>query len=170
MIKQNFFIGFLTGFSANIGGIFLYILLFSEMGIDKTLDDAIAQYREAAERWPESAMSLNALGYTLADRTDEYREAEKLIRDEVISIGSLNASLVHPREVFAPEAPPRCSGLPVQRDDLDLLRETLGGEFELRRHQKEMHVTPGGVEQKPVGWRGSKASEVPESDDEQTTD
>jgi tetratricopeptide (TPR) repeat protein len=44
------------------------------------LDDAVAQYRAAAERWPESAMSLNALGYTLADRTDEYREAEKLIR------------------------------------------------------------------------------------------
>ena len=48
---------------------------------------------------------------------------------------------------FAPEAPPRCSGLPVQRYDLDLLRETLGDAFELRRHQKEMHVTPGGVEQ-----------------------
>ncbi len=44
------------------------------------LDDAIAQYRAAARRWPDSAMSLNALGYTLADRTDEYREAEKLIR------------------------------------------------------------------------------------------
>ena len=44
------------------------------------LDDAIAQYRDAAERWPDSPMSLNALGYTLADRTDEYREAEKLIR------------------------------------------------------------------------------------------
>ncbi len=44
------------------------------------LDDAIEQYRAAARRWPDSAMSLNALGYTLADRTDEYREAEKLIR------------------------------------------------------------------------------------------
>jgi len=44
------------------------------------LDEAIEQYRAAAKRWPESAMSLNALGYTLADRTDEYREAEKLIR------------------------------------------------------------------------------------------
>ncbi len=44
------------------------------------LDDAIEQYRAAADRWPESAMSLNALGYTLADRTDQYREAEKLIR------------------------------------------------------------------------------------------
>jgi tetratricopeptide (TPR) repeat protein len=44
------------------------------------LDDAIAAYREAARRWPDSAMTLNALGYTLADRTEEYREAEKLIR------------------------------------------------------------------------------------------
>ncbi len=44
------------------------------------LDESIEQYRAAADRWPESAMSLNALGYTLADRTDQYREAEKLIR------------------------------------------------------------------------------------------
>lgn len=44
------------------------------------LDDAIAEYRNAVERWPESPLSLNALGYTLADRTDRYREAEKLIR------------------------------------------------------------------------------------------
>jgi tetratricopeptide (TPR) repeat protein len=44
------------------------------------LDEAIAVYREAASRWPDSAMTLNALGYTLADRTEEYREAEKLIR------------------------------------------------------------------------------------------
>jgi tetratricopeptide (TPR) repeat protein len=44
------------------------------------LDDAIDAYRDAVRRWPDSAMSLNALGYTLADRTDEYREAEKLIR------------------------------------------------------------------------------------------
>ena len=44
------------------------------------LNDAILQYREAVKRWPTSATSLNALGYTLADRTEEYREAEKLIR------------------------------------------------------------------------------------------
>jgi tetratricopeptide (TPR) repeat protein len=44
------------------------------------LDDAIDAYRTAVKRWPDSAMSLNALGYTLADRTAEYREAEKLIR------------------------------------------------------------------------------------------
>ena len=43
------------------------------------LDDAIALYRRTVKRWPNSAMSLNALGYTLADRTDRYDEAEKLI-------------------------------------------------------------------------------------------
>jgi tetratricopeptide (TPR) repeat protein len=43
-------------------------------------EDAIGQYRHAIERWPESSMSLNALGYTLADLTDQYDEAEKLIR------------------------------------------------------------------------------------------
>ena len=44
------------------------------------LDDAVLAYRDAAKRWPDSAMTLNALGYTLADRTDEYRDAEKFIR------------------------------------------------------------------------------------------
>jgi tetratricopeptide (TPR) repeat protein len=42
-------------------------------------DDAISQYRSAVKRWPDSSMSLNALGYTLADRTDRYKEASKLI-------------------------------------------------------------------------------------------
>ena len=44
------------------------------------VDDAIKEYRQALKRWPDSAMSLNALGYTLADRTEEYAEAEKLIK------------------------------------------------------------------------------------------
>ncbi len=48
---------------------------------------------------------------------------------------------------FTPEAPPRCSGLPVQRYDLDALIAELGPGFELVRHRQEMHVTPGGVEQ-----------------------
>ena len=44
------------------------------------LDDALALYRNTARRWPDSSMTLNALGYTLADRTDQYDEAEKLIK------------------------------------------------------------------------------------------
>jgi SAM-dependent methyltransferase len=49
--------------------------------------------------------------------------------------------------VFAPEAPPKCSGLPVQRYDTDQLVTILGSELKLIRQHKEMHVTPGGVEQ-----------------------
>lgn len=44
------------------------------------VDESVEQYRKAVKRWPESALSLNALGYTLTDRTQEYKEAEKLIR------------------------------------------------------------------------------------------
>lgn len=48
---------------------------------------------------------------------------------------------------FAPEAPPKCSGLPVKRYSTDKLESTLGAEFELKRHDKELHITPGGIEQ-----------------------
>ena len=44
------------------------------------LDKALQQYEIAVRRWPESATSLNAYGYTLADRTDRYSEARKLIK------------------------------------------------------------------------------------------
>jgi SAM-dependent methyltransferase len=49
--------------------------------------------------------------------------------------------------VFAPEAPSRCSGLPVKRYSVDLLENTFGEEFELKRHDKYLHITPSGVEQ-----------------------
>ena len=48
---------------------------------------------------------------------------------------------------FAPEAPPECSSLPVQRYSHEQLGNMLGDKFEIQRYQKEMHVTPGGVEQ-----------------------
>lgn len=41
MLKQNILIGFLVGLSFNIGGTLLYIWIFSQTGIDETLDDAI---------------------------------------------------------------------------------------------------------------------------------
>jgi 2-polyprenyl-3-methyl-5-hydroxy-6-metoxy-1,4-benzoquinol methylase len=48
---------------------------------------------------------------------------------------------------FAPEAPPTCSGLPVQRYSPKQLAAVLGGALELQRQHKELHITPGGVEQ-----------------------
>ena len=56
-------------------------------------DDAITQYRRAVERWPESSMSLNALGYTLADLTEEYDEAEDLI-EKALKIEPESAAII----------------------------------------------------------------------------
>ena len=44
------------------------------------VNESIGAYRVAVDRWPDSPLSLNALGYTLADHTDKYAEAERLIR------------------------------------------------------------------------------------------
>jgi ubiquinone/menaquinone biosynthesis C-methylase UbiE len=48
---------------------------------------------------------------------------------------------------FAPEAPPKCSGLPVHRYSHDQLASTLGKEFKLNKYDKKLHITPGGVNQ-----------------------
>jgi SAM-dependent methyltransferase len=48
---------------------------------------------------------------------------------------------------FSQDAPPECSGLPVQRYTSEILCKTFGKEFELRRHQNKIHNTPSGLEQ-----------------------
>ena len=48
---------------------------------------------------------------------------------------------------FAPEAPPKCSGLPVARYEAEQLADEFGAELTPMRDKKELHVTPGGVEQ-----------------------
>ncbi len=48
---------------------------------------------------------------------------------------------------FSPEAPPKCSGLEVQRYTPELLQTELGESFALEEHKSELHVTPSGVEQ-----------------------
>jgi ubiquinone/menaquinone biosynthesis C-methylase UbiE len=45
---------------------------------------------------------------------------------------------------FAPDGPTRCSGLPVQRYDIETLRELLGADFHLTSAQRREHVTPWG--------------------------
>jgi tetratricopeptide (TPR) repeat protein len=57
------------------------------------LDDAIDEYRKAIKRWPDSANGLNALGYTLADRTTQFDEAEKLIR-KALAIDPENPAII----------------------------------------------------------------------------
>jgi len=48
---------------------------------------------------------------------------------------------------FAPEGPPRCSGLEVQRYDTVRLQGLLGPAFHLRETVRETHLAPGGVAQ-----------------------
>lgn len=72
-------------------------------------------------------------------------DQQRQYRDRLLSALKPGGHLVI--GTFAPEAPSKCSGLTVQRYDSELLQNTLGDEFELIRQDKEMHTTPGGVEQ-----------------------
>jgi trans-aconitate methyltransferase len=48
---------------------------------------------------------------------------------------------------FAPDAPEKCSGLPVTRYDPDSLAATLGEDFTLVRSERHLHRTPWGAVQ-----------------------
>jgi trans-aconitate methyltransferase len=56
---------------------------------------------------------------------------------------------------FAPDAPDRCSGLPVRRYSAPELAAFLGGGFELIATRREEHVTPAGAIQ-PFTWIASR--------------
>ena len=51
---------------------------------------------------------------------------------------------------FGPDGPEYCSGLPVRRYSIDLMQDTLGGNFELIDHEIEQHVAPSGAIQQFV--------------------
>jgi SAM-dependent methyltransferase len=52
---------------------------------------------------------------------------------------------------FAPDGPPRCSGLPVARYDPEELAARLGPHWSLIARAREEHATPGGAVQ-PFTW------------------
>ncbi|WP_027360531.1 class I SAM-dependent methyltransferase [Desulforegula conservatrix] len=51
---------------------------------------------------------------------------------------------------FAENGPTMCSGLPVMRYSSDELHAEFGKPFKLLRHEKESHITPGGIVQEFV--------------------
>ena len=51
---------------------------------------------------------------------------------------------------FAPDGPAQCSGMPVQRYDVEQLASLLGGGFTLVRHHYDTHRTPTGADQQFV--------------------
>lgn len=92
---------------------------------------------------PEHRFELwhdRAVFHFLTETTDQKRYRDQLLK----SLQPGGHVLIG---TFAPEAPPKCSGLPVQRYDHERLQDALGVKFELIDHHKELHVTPGGVEQ-----------------------
>ena len=48
---------------------------------------------------------------------------------------------------FAPDGPPKCSGLDVMRHDESSIQAELGAEFTIREVRRETHVTPWQTEQ-----------------------
>jgi SAM-dependent methyltransferase len=72
-------------------------------------------------------------------------ELQRQYRDKLLNAMKPGGHLII--GTFATEAPPRCSGLPVQRYSQEQLESTLGAEFKLKQHKHELHITPGGVEQ-----------------------
>ena len=73
------------------------------------------------------------------------RDQQRKYRDKILKALQPDGHLII--STFALEAPPKCSGLPVQRYSQDQLSNTFGEKFELIRYQKEQHITPSGVEQ-----------------------
>ncbi len=69
-------------------------------------------------------------------------EQQQKYRDKLLSTLKPGGHLI--LGTYAPEAPPKCSGLPVQRYTVDQLERFLGEEFVLQHNRKEQHVTPGG--------------------------
>jgi SAM-dependent methyltransferase len=72
-------------------------------------------------------------------------EQQREYRDQLLKTLKPGSHLII--GTFAPDAPPRCSGLTVQRYSPEQLENALGGEFELQRQHNELHTTPSGVDQ-----------------------
>jgi tetratricopeptide (TPR) repeat protein len=60
---------------------------------DGDLDDALNDFRRAVDITPDSALALNALGYTLANRTKRYREAHRYIK-RALELDPDNAAII----------------------------------------------------------------------------
>ena len=59
---------------------------------------------------------------------------------------------------FAPDGPEKCSGLKVQRYDMESLQAALGEQFTCLEEKREEHVTPAGGRQKFGFYRFRKIS------------
>ena len=78
---------------------------------------------------------------------DDRRRYIATLRQTVQSGGAVIIS------TFAPDGPPKCSGLDVMRYDDQSIVVELGAEFQLREVRRETHVTPWQSEQRFIYFR-----------------
>lgn len=81
-----------------------------------------------------------AVFHFLVDPRQQQRYRDQLVK-------ALQAEGYFMIGVFDIEGPAQCSGLPVQRYDVEGLQSVFGAEFELIQHQRETHETPSGMNQ-----------------------
>ena len=82
-----------------------------------------------------------AVLHFLTDRADQASYART-------AAGALPTGACAVVATFAPDGPTQCSGLDVQRHDGASLALLFGAQFELVQEERELHVTPKGVEQR----------------------
>ncbi len=70
----------------------IYARAFLYEDMDR-VEDALRELRALVKQKPDDATALNALGYTLADRTDRYREAHRYIR-RALELDPRNAAII----------------------------------------------------------------------------
>lgn len=87
-----------------------------------------------------------AVFHFLTDAEDR-RQYVGILRRTLEPAGSVVIS------TFAPDGPPKCSGLDVMRYDERSMASELGAEFQLREVRREAHVTPSGSDQRFIYFR-----------------
>jgi hypothetical protein len=60
---------------------------------------------------------------------------------------------------FAPDGPPRCSGLPVARYSAAEVADAIGGSWQMINESRELHTTPRGTIQ-PFTWTAFRRQEA----------
>jgi hypothetical protein len=79
--------------------------------------------------------------------TDQDREAYLQVLERATSPERAIAIFA----IFAPDGPPRCSGLPVARYSAADLAAALGARWQMITQSRELHTTPSGIVQ-PFTW------------------
>jgi SAM-dependent methyltransferase len=143
---------------------------FSDVTVLDISSAALARARERLSdrarlpKWVEKDVTEGLLSQTFVvwhDRAVFHFLTDPDDRNEYLR--AMNAAVGEGGQViiatFGPAAPPKCSGLDVVRYSAETLAAELGQGYELVETLKQVHLTPGGVEQEFVYCRFRRTSE-----------